>query len=120
MLDVLAIAVAVFDVLLALFLTWGLSEEAQSGARWKGNIAVLLLASAAATVYAVDRTLDDGAGGWLLVTSVPPLTMLALLVLDRDALWGNFPPSAPLRMLERVAAVGVFALPGLLALAAAG
>ena len=119
MLDVLAIGAAAFNVLLALFLTWGLSEEAQSGARWKGNIAVLLLASAAATVYAVDRTLAHGASAWLLVTTVPPLTMLALLVLDRDALWGNFPPSPPLRALERVAAVAVFALPGLLALGAA-
>lgn len=119
MLDVLAIAAAVFNVLLALFLTWGLSEEAQSGARWKGNMALLFLVSAAATVWAVDRTLDDGAGAWLLVTAVPPLAMLALLVLDRDALWGNFAPSPPLRVLQRIAAVGVFALPGLLALAAA-
>ena len=112
-------AAAVFDVVLALFLTWGLSEEAQSGARRKGNIALLFLVSAAATVYAVDRTLDEGASAWLLVTTVPPLTMLALLVLDRDALWGNFPPSPPLRVLQRIAAVGVFALPGLLAWAAA-
>ena len=48
----------------------------------------------------------------------PPLTMLALLVADRDALWGNFPPSPALRVVQRVGIVVVFALPGLLAWAA--
>lgn len=117
-LDVLALAVAAFDVLLALFLTWGLSEEARSGARWKGGIALVLLASTAATAYAVGRALGDGADTWLLVSGVAPLTMLALLVFDRDALWGNFPPSPAMQLAQRVAAVVVFALPGLLAWAA--
>ena len=115
MLDVLAVIAAGFNVLLALFLTWGLSEEAQSGQPWQSTFALVFLASTAATVYAVDRTLDGADSAWLAVTAIPPLTMVALLVADRDALWGNFPPSAPMRVLQRVGAVAVFALPGLLA-----
>jgi hypothetical protein len=52
------------------------------------------------------------------LAAAPPLTMVVLLACDRDAIWGNFPPSAPLRAVQRVASVAVFALPGLLAWAA--
>ena len=117
-LDALAVIAAGIDVLLAMLLVWGLSEEAQSGGGWKSPFAIAFLVSTAAMLYAVNRTLDDGAGAWLAATALPPLTMLALLVVDRDALWGNFPPPAPMRLLQRVAAVAVFALPGLLAWAA--
>jgi len=117
-LDLLAVAGAVFNILFALLLTWGLDEEAQSGQRWKSVLALAFLVTTAAALYAVNRVLDDGSSGWLAVTAAPSLTMLVLLVCDRDALWGNYPPSAPVRVLQRVAAVGVLALPGLLAWAA--
>ena len=118
MLDLLAIAAAVVNILFALLLTWGLDEEAQGGQRWKSPLALAFLVTTAATLYAVNRVLDDGSSGWLAITAGPPLTMLVLLAGDRDALWGNFPPSAPARVLQRIAAVAVLALPGLLAWAA--
>ena len=115
MLDVLALIAAVFNVLLALLLAWGLSEQGSSGRPAMSVFAAAFLVSTTATVYAVVRLFDHGAAGWLAVTALPPLTMLTLLVVDRTVLWGNFPPSAPRRMLTRIGAVAVFALPALLA-----
>ena len=119
MLDVLALAATAFTVLLALVMVWGLDQAGHAGAPWQSWFALGLLIVMAATVYAVLRVLDDGDPAWLVVTALPPLAMLVLLVLDRDTLWGNFPPSPPVRWLQRVGIVVVFALPGLLAAAAA-
>ena len=119
MLDVLAIAATAVVVLLALVMTVGLDQQGQGGESSKTWFSLAFLLSIVATIYGVRRTLQDGPGPWLAVTAFAPLTMLALLVADRDALWGNFPPSAPMRAVQRVAAVAVMALPGLLAYAAA-
>lgn len=117
-LDVLALAAAVLAGLLALLMTVGLDQEGHSGRPWKSWFGLVLLVSTGASAFAVVRLLGDGGSGWLAVTALPPLAMLVLLVLDRHALWGNFPPSAPMRWLQRAGIVLVFALPGLLAAAA--
>ncbi len=118
MLDVLALAAAGFNILLALLLTWGLDQQGHAGQPWKSALALAFVATTATTLYAVTRVLDDGLSGWLAVTAGPPLTMIVLLACDRDAIWGNFPPPARARAFQRFAAVAVFALPGLLAWAA--
>ena len=112
MLGALAIITASLNVLLAVLLAWGLSEQGRSAS---SVLAVTFLVSSIATVYAVKQVVDDDATGWLAIAAVPPVAMVALLVSDRSALWGNFPPPAPQRILQRVAAVAVFALPGILA-----
>ena len=105
-------------MLLALLMIWGLDHEGHAGEPWRSWFGLVFLVSTAATVYAVLRVLDDGASAWLAVTVLSPALMLVLLVLDDDALWGNFPPSAPMRWLQRVGIV-VVVLPGALACAAA-
>ena len=120
MLDALALAAAAFNILYALLLAWGLDQEGHADRPWKSALALAFVLAAAAALYAVTRVLDDGANGWLAVTAGPPLLMLLLLAVDRDAIWGNFPPPRAARAFQRVAAVVVFALPGLLAWAATG
>ena len=120
MLDALALAAAAFNILYALLLTWGLDQQGHSGEPWKSALGLGFIVATGATLYAVTRVLDDGASGWLAVAAGPPLLMLVLLAVDRDAIWGNFPPPTAARAFQRFASVAVFALPGLLAWAAAG
>ena len=118
MLDVLALAAAIFNILYAALLSVGLDQQAHGGQPSRSALALAFLVTTVATLYAVNRVLDDGMSAWLALAAGPPLTMVVLLACDRDAIWGNFPPSAPLRAVQRVASVAVFALPGLLAWAA--
>jgi hypothetical protein len=92
-LDVLAIAAAAVVVLLALVMAWGLDQQGHGGRRWATWLELAFLVSIAATIYGARKTLQD-------------------------ALWGDFPPSPAMRIVQRIASVVVFALPGLLAYAA--
>ena len=118
MLDVLAILAASFNVLYALLLAVGLDQMGHAGRPLMSVFAGVFLLSAPATVYAVVQVTGDGSQAWLAMTCVPPLSMVALQFADPDTLWGNFPPPPAQRVLQRIAAVAVFALPAVLAWAA--
>ena len=118
MLDVLAIIAACFNLPFALLMAVGLEQMGHAGRPLMHAFAATFLVSAPAAVYAVVQVTGDGSTAWLALAAIPPLAMLALLVADPDTLWGNFPPSPARRVLQRIAAVGVFALPVALALTA--
>ena len=111
MLGILAIVAAVMAMLVALVVGIGMSEMGQAGRTVFGILSPVLVLSTLATLVVVAR--DDG-GPLLAVTAVPPLAIIAAMVADRDLIWGNFPPPRRQRPLQRLAAVGIFALPGLL------
>lgn len=118
-LDVLAIVAACFNVLPALVMGVGLDQQGHSGRPLMSAFAAVFLFATPAAVYAVVEIVGDGAAAWLAVAAVPPLAMLALLLADPAALWGNFPPPrAAQRVAQRVGSVALFALPVLLACAA--
>lgn len=119
MLSVLAIVTACFNVLPAFVMGVGLDQQGHSGRPLMSAFAAVFLFATPAAVYAVVQLVGDGSAAWLVVAAVPPLAMLALLLTDPAALWGNFPPSrAALRVAQRIGAVALFALPALLAWAA--
>jgi len=119
-LDVLAILAACFNVAFALLMAVGLDQMGHAGRPLMSVFAGVFLLSAPATVYAVVQVTGDGSTAWLAVAAIPPLTMLALLFADPATLWGNFPPRRPAqRVAQQIASVAMFALPAVLAWAAA-
>ena len=117
-LDVVAITISCFAVGLATLAGVGLSERGQSGRPVYSAFAAVLVLSTLATAVIVVRAVGTDSSPLLAVTALPPLTMVALMVIDPSAMWGNFAPSRPRQWIERVLAIGVLALPGALAVLA--
>lgn len=117
-LDILAVTTACLAVGVAIVAGVGLSERGQSGRPVYSAFAAVLVLSSLATAVIVVREVGTDASPLLAVAALPPLTMGALMVIDPSATWGNFPPSRARRWIERVLAIGVLALPGVLAVLA--
>ncbi len=77
--------------------------------------AAVLVLSTLATAVVVVRTVVGEMSPLLAVGAIPPVTMLALLIVDPAVLWGNFPPSRTRQLTDRVLVVVLFALPAALA-----
>ena len=115
MFGVLAVALACVTVLVAIVATVGLTERGNSGQPVFSVFAAVLLVSTLATAVVVSRAVVDEPSPLLAIGAIPPLTILALLIVDRAVLWGNFPPSRTRQVTDRVIVVALFALPAALA-----